>query len=95
MNNKYIIYIVAIAIISYFVYVYVNKKPIAVTEPTPKPTPTPAEKPKNDGTFPDWTNKDYTPNVTVYFEGALYKTLTSVYGNNNNTPNLDGRWVRL
>jgi hypothetical protein len=31
MNNKYIIYIVAIAIISYFVYVYVNKKPIEVT----------------------------------------------------------------
>jgi hypothetical protein len=93
MNNKYIIYIVAIAIISYFVYVYVNKKPIVVIEPTPEPTP--AEKPKNDGTYPDWTNKDYTPNVTVYYEGALYKTLTSVYGNNNNTPNLDGRWVRL
>lgn len=32
MNNKYIIYIVAIAIISYFVYVYVNKKPIVVTK---------------------------------------------------------------
>lgn len=93
MNNKYIIYIIAIAIVSYFVYVYVNKKPIAVTEPTPEPTP--KETPKNDGTFPDWTNKDYTPNVTVYFEGALYKTLTNVYGNNNNTPNLDGRWIRL
>jgi len=54
-------------------------------------TPTPF----NDGRYPNWTNKDYTPNTTVYFEGKLYKTIQSVYGNNNNTPNLDGRWVIL
>lgn len=100
MNNKYIIYIIAIAIVSYFIYVYVNKKPEVVTteggnKDEAEARKAPKETPKNDGTFPDWTNKDYTPNVTVYFEGALYKTLTSVYGNNNNTPNLDGRWVRL
>ena len=51
--------------------------------------------PFNDGRYPNWTNKDYTPNTTVYFEGKLYKTIQSVYGNNNNTPNLDGRWVIL
>jgi hypothetical protein len=93
MNNKNIIYIIAIAVISYFIYTYVNKKPEAILEPVQEPAP--AEKPKNDGTFPDWTNKDYTPNVTVYFEGMRYKTLTSVFGNNNNTPDKDGRWVKL
>lgn len=51
-------------------------------------TPTPF----NDGTYPDWTNKSYTPNTTVYFGGHIYKTITSVDGNNNNTPDKDGRW---
>ena len=51
--------------------------------------------PFNDGRYPDWTNKDYTPNNTVYYLGKLYKSVTSIYGNNNNTPNLDGRWIIL
>jgi len=51
--------------------------------------------PFNDGTYPNWTNKDYTPNNTVYFNGKLYKSITNIYGNNNNTPDLDGRWILI
>lgn len=51
--------------------------------------------PFNDGTYPDWTNKDYSPNNTVYFNGKLYKSIQFVYGNNNNTPDLDGRWLLI
>ncbi len=71
-----------------------NNLPSSNVSTTPT-TPTAPTAPRNDGTFPDWTNKDYTPNTTVYYLGKLYKTITSVYGNNNNTPNLDGRWIIL
>jgi hypothetical protein len=51
--------------------------------------------PFNDGTYPDWKNKDYSPNTTVYYQGKLYKTVQFVYGTNNNPPNLDGRWLLI
>lgn len=37
MNNKNIIYIIAIVIISYFIYSYINKKPEEILEPIPEP----------------------------------------------------------
>jgi len=92
MNKNYIIYIIAIAVISYFVYSYINKKP--ETPETPE-TPDVPNVPVNDGTYPDWVNKDYSPNTTVYWNGLLYRTMTNVYGNNNNTPDHDGRWSRI
>ena len=63
--------------------------------PSSNVTPTPTPTPRNDGTFPDWTNKSYTPNTTVYFGGHIYKTIVMVDGNNNNTPDNDGRWALI
>ena len=71
----------------------VGNLPSSNVAPTPTPTPTPT--PRNDGTFPDWTNKSYTPNTTVYFGGHIYKTIVMVDGNNNNTPDKDGRWALI
>ena len=70
MNKKYFIYIIAIGVVAYFVYTYINKKP--APEPTPTPAPTPA--PTNDGTYPTWVNKDYAPNVSVWWNGMVYKS---------------------
>lgn len=66
---------------------------VGATDTNVSATPTPT--PRNDGTFPDWTNKSYTPNTTVYFGGHIYKTIVMVDGNNNNTPDKDGRWVLI
>ena len=64
---------------------------VGATDTNVSATPTP----RNDGTFPDWTNKSYTPNTTVYFGGHIYKTIVMVDGNNNNTPDKDGRWALI
>lgn len=88
MNKKYIIYIVAIAVITYFVYSYVNKKP-EVVEPNTTP-----ESPVNNTIYETWqTNKLYTPNTIVWWNNLLYTPFFLIgQSQNNDSPDKDGRW---
>ena len=87
MDKKYIIYIVAIAVISYFVYTYINKKPESITEAAPE----------NKTNFPTWeTNKLYTPNTIVWWNNLLYKPLFLIGQSlSNQSPDKDGRWQQV
>jgi hypothetical protein len=84
MNKNYIIYIIAIAVISYFIYTYVNKKPESEAPAAPE----------NKTNFPTWeTNKLYTPNTIVWWNNLLYKPLFLIgQSQTNQSPNNDGRW---
>ena len=46
----------------------------------------------NDGRYPNWINQFYSPNNTVYYQGHLYNSLTTIEGTNNDSPDKDGRW---
>jgi hypothetical protein len=55
-------------------------------------TNTTTQAPVNTGIYPNWENKMYLPNNTVYYQGHLYNSSIAIEGTNNNPPPSDGRW---
>lgn len=49
----------------------------------------------NNTTYPTWTNKSYIAGNFVWFNGTTYRAATNIDGNNNNTPDKDGRWSKI
>jgi len=82
--------------------------PIEIIKDSPVETTTGGNTPKNPsqadlytranqiGTiYPQWQNKDYLTSEYVIYNGLTYKNGAQVFGNNNNTPDKDYRWIRV
>jgi len=45
--------------------------------------------------WPNWENKSYLTSEYVIYNGLTYKNSAQIIGTNNNTPDMDTRWIRV